>query len=137
MFYINLKKPKLKTVSAVCTGSRRNYVKYVSFPWPPVAAAHNRKRHEQCIATDVVALDKLSLYPTFSYVRQSLPVPFKLCRRRFAIKVAFDMTFSKAQGKALQSVAICLPSLFFPYGQLYVAFNCSSSFDSIGVAMRV
>ena len=88
-----------------------------------------------CIVTDVVALDKLSLYQTFSYARQSPPVPFKLCRRQFPIKISFSMTISKAQGQTLNPVAVYLPSPVFPHGQLYVAFSLSSTFDNIAFAV--
>jgi hypothetical protein len=40
------KKLKLKIASPVSTGShgKYTYMKYVSFPWSPVVAAHDRNR---------------------------------------------------------------------------------------------
>jgi hypothetical protein len=34
----------LKIHGAASTGSHGRYMKYVSFPWPPVLVAHNRKK---------------------------------------------------------------------------------------------
>jgi len=44
----------------------------VTFPWPPVVAAHNRKSlHENCITAEVIPSRKLYLYSGFNYVHQS------------------------------------------------------------------
>jgi hypothetical protein len=47
----NKKNLTLKIGSASSTGSHRKYIKYVSFPWPPVVAEHHRKRLAQVIGS--------------------------------------------------------------------------------------
>jgi len=56
-------------------GSRGNYIKYVSFPWLPVVAAHDRKGLAQELHSSgsYGLYKKLSLHPGFSYVHQILP----------------------------------------------------------------
>ena len=68
-------------------GRYGKYIKYVSFPWPPVVVAHDCMKLVW-IQRNILALEEVFLYPGFSYVHT---VPFKLCRIRFTIKIAFGM----------------------------------------------
>jgi hypothetical protein len=47
----------------------------------------------------LLALNTLSLYPANRYVPSHSTIIFKLCRRRFHIKIAFAMTVSMVQGQ--------------------------------------
>ena len=49
----------LKIDRATSSGSCGKYMKYIGFPWPPVVAAHDRKRlPEHCIAAEGYWLQK-------------------------------------------------------------------------------
>ena len=55
---------KLKIDSAASTGSSGNYMKHFCFPWPPVVAAHDRKRLARArIAVEVIGSIKTILIP--------------------------------------------------------------------------
>ena len=45
----NKKKVKSKIDSAACTGSHEQYMKYFSFPWPPVVVAHDRTKKSRLL----------------------------------------------------------------------------------------
>jgi hypothetical protein len=45
------KKAEEKIDSSASTGSHGKYMKYVSFPWSPVVAAHDRKRLTRAICS--------------------------------------------------------------------------------------
>jgi hypothetical protein len=62
-------------------------------------------------------------------------VPFKLCRKRFSINIAFAMTLDKALGQTLKRPEIHHQSPVFPHGQLYVAYSRCFSFDNVAVAV--
>jgi hypothetical protein len=54
--------------------------------------------HEHCRAAEVTISKKAILVSRVQLCPSDLTVPFKLCRRQFAIKIAFAVTISKAQG---------------------------------------
>ena len=105
------------------------YRKYVRFPWPPVVAAHDRKRlARHCIAVAVIGATKTILIPRIQLCPSDPTVPFKLSKRRFPIKIAFAMTIDQAQGQIHHR-------LFFHIAKFYVTFSWSSSFNNVAVAI--
>jgi len=60
-------------------------MKYDSFPWPPVLAAHDRislaSAHRKLLATDT-----LSLYPAFSSTHQTIIFPSNCAEDDFRSK---------------------------------------------------
>jgi hypothetical protein len=60
---------------------------------------------------------------------------FKLCRRRFPIKIAFAVKINKAQKQKLNLLHYIHPRLFFFHAQLRVASSISFSFGSVVVAV--
>jgi hypothetical protein len=118
------KRLTLKIDSAASTGSHGEYLKYVSFLWPPVEPAHDPKSpHEQCIAADVTGSNQTVLIPTIQLCPSDPSIPFQLRTGRFPIQIAVALKISKAQGQTLEPAAIYPPSPVFPNGQLYVAFS--------------
>jgi hypothetical protein len=84
------KKVTLKIDSAASDGSHGNYMKYVSFLWPPVVAAQALHSNAK-----LLALEKLSPNPEFSYVPPPDPtISFQLRRKRLPIKIAFAVTIN-------------------------------------------
>jgi hypothetical protein len=67
------KKLMLQIDSTASAGSHGKYMKNVSFPWPPVVKAHDRKRLARALQRKLLALEKLSLYSGLSYIHQVLP----------------------------------------------------------------
>jgi hypothetical protein len=63
--------------------STRNHgqcMKYISFPWPPVVAAHNRKRLERALQSSRIYLSQKNYPYTQNQLCSSDPtIPFKLC----------------------------------------------------------
>lgn len=53
----------------------------------------------------------------------SSPLPFRLRRRQFPIRLAFGMSINKSQGQSLRIVGIYLLTSVFAHGQLYVALS--------------
>jgi hypothetical protein len=91
-----------------------------------------RGLHEHCITAEVI--DSI-LIPRIQLCPSDPAIVFRLCRRRFSIKIAFAVTVSKAKGQTLKRLAIFLPSPVFPHGQLYVAFSRSSTSDNVAAAI--
>jgi hypothetical protein len=88
-----------------------------------------RRLHKQCIPAEVTcSRHSIQLRPADPTVR------FKLCRRRFLIKITFATTVSKAQGQTVKRDAVYPTSPVFHHGQLCMSFPRSSSFYSITVA---
>ena len=68
-------------------------------------------------------------YPTLNPGTKEPDLPFVLRRRQPPVKLAWCMTFNKAQGQTLKRVGIYLSSPVFSHGQLYVGLSragCSS-----------
>lgn len=62
-------------------------------------------------------LPRIALYPSQSRL------PFQLKRLQFPVRLAFALTFNKAQGQTLDYVGLCLPRQLFAHGHLYVALS--------------
>jgi hypothetical protein len=73
----------------------------------------------------LLALNTLSLYPAYRYVPSHSITIFKLCRRRFQIKIAFTMTVSKVQGQMFKRDGIYeyIPRLLLPMVSSSVIFR--------------
>jgi hypothetical protein len=95
-----------------------------------------RGLHAHCVAADVTGSRKTLLTPSFQLRPPDFAFSFKLCRRRFAIKIVFEVTISKAEAWMLQRLGISPPSSVFVHGQLCVVFSRSFSFD-IAVAINL
>jgi hypothetical protein len=61
---------------------------------------------EHSIAAEFIGSRKTILILSIQSCPSVSTIPFKMCRRRFPIKIAFAMTLSKAQGQMLKHVAI-------------------------------
>jgi hypothetical protein len=91
------------------TGSRAKYMKYVSFPWPPVVKAHDRKMLTVALLSREsywLLIRRIQLYPS------DPTIPFRPCRL-LPIKIAFAMTINKSPGHAIKRTVIYPPSLVF------------------------
>jgi hypothetical protein len=75
-------------------------MKYFSFPWPPVVAARDRKRHEYCAAAEVISSTKCVLIPSIELCLSDPVIPFRMCRRRLASKITFSVRIDKTQEQA-------------------------------------
>jgi hypothetical protein len=93
----------LETNKATSTGSCGKFIKYVSFPWPPVVAAHNRKRLlEHCQAAEVTGYGRTLLRPRIKFDSSDPTIPFKMCKRRFRKKKSLLLQKSiKLNGRRL------------------------------------
>ena len=60
-------------------------------------------------------------------ILQEINYPFKLRRVQFPIKLAYAITFNRAQGQSLHKCGILLPAHVWTHGQLYVAlYRCGN-----------
>jgi hypothetical protein len=59
-----------------------------------------------CIAGKVSGSRNAVLIPSIQFCPSDPTVPFKLCRRRFAIKIAFAVTVNKAEEQTFRRVGI-------------------------------
>ena len=89
--------------------------------------------HEYCRSTEVIGLRKTITQTSVMSIEPT--VPFKLCRKRFSINIAFAMTLNKDLGQTFKRAKIHHPSSVFPHGQLYMTFSRCSSFDNVAVAV--
>jgi hypothetical protein len=58
-------------------------------------------------------------------------IPFQLCRRQYALHLAFCMSINKSQGQSLQHVGLDFRSPVFTHGQFYVAISRATSVHRI------
>jgi hypothetical protein len=93
-----------------------------------------RRLRKQCIPAEVTCSRHSILISSIQLCPPDPTVHFKLCRRRFLMKIAYAMTASKAQGQTVKRDAVYPASPVFPHGQLYVSFSRSSSLYSVAVA---
>ena len=61
--------------------------------------------------------------PRLELAPKNPDLPFVLRRRQFPVKLAWCMTFNKAQGQTLQRVGLYLDRSVFSHGQLYVGLS--------------
>ena len=54
---------------------------------------------EYCIVAEVIGSRKTVLIPRIQFCPSYPTFPFKMCRRRFPIKIAFAVTINEAQGQ--------------------------------------
>jgi hypothetical protein len=71
-------------------------MKNVSFFWPPMVAAHFCKGFARVQQLKLLAPEKLSLGPVFSYVHQILQC-LQTVQKNIPIKIPFLVETSKAQ----------------------------------------
>jgi len=89
-------------------------MKYVSLPSPPVVAAHYRKRLARTMHSNLRSGSRQTiLAPSIQLCPSDLTVPFKLCRRRFPIKMAFGMTI-RPKGRRLNLLQYIYRHMSFP-----------------------
>ena len=89
--------------------------------------------HGHPVATEVIGFRNTILITSNHLISNNLVTPFKPCRRRFVINIAFAMTVSRAQGQTFQRDGICPPLSGCFHAHLYVALSRSSSFDNVAV----
>ena len=92
-----------------------------------------RDFHEHSIATEVIGFSNTILIPSNHLSSSDPTTPFKPCRRRFVINIAFAMTVSRAQGQTFKHVGICPPSPGCFHAHLYMALSRSSSFYNVAL----
>jgi hypothetical protein len=96
------KQLKLEFDSPSTAGNYRNYAKCVGFPWPPVVAAHDRKRvNDHCRAVKVIGSINITLMPRIQLCPSDPTIPFKLYRGRFLIKSLFLWQSIRRKGRRL------------------------------------
>ena len=115
---------KSAAFSAEAIGSKRNMSAFLDLRW---------WQHRHCSAAGFIGSIKPILTPRIQLRLWDPTIPFTLCSRRFATKIAFVVTFSKAQNQTLQRVEIypSSPVFFFSHVPLDVAFYRNSSFPNV------
>ena len=94
---------------------QREVHEYVSFPWPPLVAAHDRNGITQALHNSrSFGSGETFLIPGIQLCLFVPAIPFKRRRRCFSIKIVFTVAINEAQGQTLIPVAIYLPSSVFP-----------------------
>jgi len=96
------KKAKVKIDSHAFAGSHGMYLKYASFPWPPLVAWNDCRRLARGQHNSGgYFLQKNLVVPKIQLGLLNPTTIFKLCSRRFAIKFAFGMKFSKLRDRLI------------------------------------
>ena len=110
--------PKLQATASVPRATVRVTSKATAHPQQVLARHHPHGRFQghQCRHPPHV-IPRISLSPTDS------PLPFKLRRRQFPIRLAFAITINKSKAQTHSRVGLYLPRPCFSHGQLYVAFS--------------
>jgi len=106
-------------------------MKYVSFPWPPVVAAHYRKWFARTLHGNWRSGSRQTiLLPSIQLCPSDPTIPFKIFRRRFPIWMAFGMTIM-LKGRRLNLLQYIYLRLFFPMAssvwQLIVPLHLTKS----------
>jgi len=65
VFLTKTKRRTLKIDSAAYTGSHGKYMKYISFPWLPVVAAHDRKTFARALRSIAGSKKAILIYTSF------------------------------------------------------------------------
>jgi Helicase len=85
---------------------------------------HNMSRF--LITAKCLDSNNIILIPRIPTLTKEGEYPFIMRRLQFPVKLAFAMTFNRAQGQSLQKCGILLPDCVWTHGQLYVALSrCS------------
>jgi len=71
--------------------------------------------------------------PRISLAPKNPDLPFVLSRRQFPVKLAWAMTFNKAQGQTLTHVGLYLQTMIFSHGQLYVGLSRAGAMHRVKV----
>jgi len=87
MFLTKSKGITLNIDSAYSTGSHKTYMKYISFPWPPVVAAHERKTFAGALRSSAGSRRAI-LYTRYSVMSIRSHHSFQTVQNRSAIKIA-------------------------------------------------
>ena len=74
--------------------------------------------------------------PRFELAPKNPDLPFILRRRQFPVKLAWCMTFNKAQGQTLKEVGIYLPAPVFSHGQLYVSLSRAGTSRAVKILVE-
>lgn len=101
------KKPTLKINNAASTGSHGKYTKYVSFPWPSVVAAHDRKRLvEHSKAVEATGSIKKHSHTQYTFMSSRSYRSIQTVQMMVSGQKWFAKTTKKAQGQMLKHVWI-------------------------------
>lgn len=76
---------------------------------------------------------RTAFIPRIDLTPSDSPLPFRLTRRQFPVRLAFAMTINKAQGQSVSNVGLDLRTPVFTHGQLYVALSRVTSALAIKV----
>jgi hypothetical protein len=90
---------------------------------------------EDSTAAEVTGSRKIIIIPRIQLCPSDPTIPFKLRRRRFAIKIALAMKISTAQWQMLKNDGKYLPSSVLLHGQLCVVFYKFSLFHNADIAI--
>jgi hypothetical protein len=101
--------------SCASTGHHWKYTKYISFLWPPVLAAHDRKRLVGALRSSrrVIGSRKTNFFPGFIYVHQILPIPSHCTLDNFLLKLLFLRKSVRLNGIPLCKLEYIDHRLFF------------------------
>ena len=125
------KKLTLKINSASCIGSHGKYMTYVSFPWPPVVAAHDHKGLARAqYNSGSYCFRKNHPYANDSVMFISSYHSLQTVQKTISDQNRIFTTNNKAQGQTFKHCNISTITSFF-HGHLYVTFFRSSSFDTL------
>jgi len=110
------KKDNVKSSSCASTGRHWKYTKYISFLWPPVLAAHDRKRLVGALRSSrrVIVSRKTTLFPGFINVHQIPPISSHCTLDSFLIKSPFLWKSVRLKGIPLCKLEYIDHRLFFP-----------------------
>ena len=110
------KKDNVKSHSCASTGRHWKYTKYIIFLWPPVLAAHDRKRLVVALRSSkkVIGSRKTTFFPGFIYVHQILPITSHCVLDNFILKSPFLWKSVRLKGIPLCKLQYIDHRLFFP-----------------------
>jgi hypothetical protein len=109
-------------------------MKYVSFPWPPLVAALQSKWLAQTLHSNWHRGSRPTILAPSIQLCLSDPTNFLQTAQKTISDQDGVWYDNKPKAQTLKPVAICVTPTGFPHGQLYVVFNCSSSFNKVAVA---
>ena len=94
------------TVLPLLEAMGSTHIKYVNFAWPAmVVSTWSYEACKKCyMAAQVTGCRETVLSPSIQLWPSDPTVPFKLGRRRFAMKIVFVMAIRRAQGQTLKCI---------------------------------